>query len=58
MTDNMLDKGIGNELFEQKERIKLTKNSKGNFQWEVTLLSLDVEKLEEINKKLEEKFGR
>jgi hypothetical protein len=44
-------------IVKQEESIKLTKNAKGQFQWEVRILSLDVNRLEEINKQLEEKFG-
>ena len=46
----------GQFQIEQKESIKLMKMSKG-FNWEIKLLSLDVDKLDEINKKMVEKFG-
>jgi hypothetical protein len=59
-----IENWINNESFadkepviEQKESIKLTKNAKGNFQWEIRILSLDVDELAEINDKLEKKFG-
>lgn len=49
---------------EQKESIKLTKNAKGDYQWEIKLLAEGIEptafvnRLEKINKELEEKFGK
>lgn len=49
---------------EQKESIKLTKNAKGDYQWEIKLHfgteadEFTFKRLEEINKKLEEKFGK
>ena len=43
-------------IIEQKDSIKLIKNSKG-YNWELRILSLDIDKLEELNKKLVEKFG-
>ena len=45
-------------VIEQKEGLKLSKNSKGDYQWEIKLLSLDLEQLYSINKKLEERYGR
>ena len=47
----------GQFQIEQKESIKLMKMSKGNYNWEIKILSLDVDKIEAINKKLVEKFG-
>lgn len=48
---------------EQKESIKLTKNTKG-FNWEIKLLAsgneltvLDIERLDNLNKELEGKYG-
>ncbi len=55
------------KLIEQKESIKLTKNAKGDYQWEVKILAeeagvidpkITIERLEKINKELEEKFGK
>lgn len=46
-----------NETIEQKESIKLTKNAKGDFQWEIKILSLDINKLEELNNQMKLKFG-
>ena len=43
-------------IIEQKDSIKLTKNTKG-YGWEIKILSLDVDKLTEIDNKLKEKFG-
>ena len=41
---------------EQKESIKLIKNTKG-FQWEVKILEINVDRLVQINKELELKFN-
>lgn len=49
--------GIEAPMIEQKESIKITKNAKGNYQYEVKILSLDVEKLKEITDKIEEKYN-
>lgn len=49
---------------EQKESIKLTKNAKGDYQWEIKVLGSDkigpdeVKVLEDTDKQLEEKFGK
>ena len=40
---------------EQKESIKLIKNTKG-YNWEIRILSLEPDKLEELNNKMKEKF--
>jgi hypothetical protein len=40
----------------QSNKIKLIKNTKG-YQWEISLLSLDVDELEGINNKMLKKFG-
>jgi hypothetical protein len=41
---------------EQKEGIKLIKNSKG-YNWEIKILSLDIDQLENLNKEMEKRFG-
>jgi hypothetical protein len=49
----------------QPERIKLKKNSKGVYEWEIKtlpindkhILTSDIERLDAINKELEERFG-
>jgi len=38
------------------ESIKLSKMSKG-YNWEIRILSLDVSRVEEINKQMVERFG-
>jgi hypothetical protein len=43
-------------VYESKESITLTKNTKG-YQWEIKILSLDVNKLVDLDKQLREKFG-
>jgi hypothetical protein len=46
----------GNITIEQKESIKLTKNTKG-YGWEIKQLSLDIDALEKINNTMKLKFG-
>lgn len=41
---------------EQKEKIKLTKNTKG-YNWEISILSLDTKKLEALNDDMVKRFG-
>lgn len=41
---------------EQKESIKLIKNSKG-YNWEIRILSLEVEAIEKLNTQMMERFG-
>lgn len=43
-------------MIEQKESIKLMKMSKG-FQWEIKLLSLDIDRLEQLNNEMKKRFG-
>ena len=40
---------------EQKESIKLTKNTKG-YNWEIKLLSLDIDALEKLNNEMIKRF--
>lgn len=40
----------------QQESIKLTKNTRG-YSWEIRTLDMDIERLEELNKKMSDKFG-
>jgi hypothetical protein len=42
--------------FELKDSIKLTKNTKG-YQWEIKLISTDLDELERINTELIKRFG-
>ena len=42
---------------EQKESIKLTKSARGVYHWEIKLLSLDINLLETLDKKMREKFN-
>lgn len=44
-------------IIEQRESIKLIRNAKGNYQWEVKVLDLDIEKLNKINEELNKKYG-
>lgn len=46
----------GNFTVEQKDSIKLTKNTKG-YGWEIRMLSLDIEALEKLNNTMKLKFG-
>lgn len=49
---------------EQKESIKLTKNAKGDYQWEIKVFGSDkigpneVKVLEDTDKELKDKFGK
>lgn len=50
------------ETQDQKESIKLTKNAKGDMQWEIKVLQMEINdltlgRLEKINKELELKYG-
>lgn len=36
----------------ENEKIKLTRGQLGKYGWEITILSIDIERLEEINKKM------
>lgn len=47
---------INPESIEQKESIKLIKNTKG-FSWELRILSLDVDKIEKLNNQMTKRFG-
>jgi len=47
---------LNEPMIQQKEGIKLIKNSKG-YNWEIKILDLDVSKLEELDKDLRNKFG-
>ena len=53
----MTDKEIISEApRELSESIKLTKNSKG-YGWEIRILNLDVDKIQNLNLKMMERFG-
>lgn len=49
---------------EQKESIKLTKNAKGEYQWEIKLIEIRINsettcnRLENINESLEKRFKK
>lgn len=43
--------------FEQTDSIKLIKNSRG-YNWEIKILSLDVDKIAELNKRMDGHFGK
>jgi hypothetical protein len=43
-------------IIEQKESIKLSKMSKA-YQWEIKLLSLDIDRLEQLNNEMKKRFG-
>jgi hypothetical protein len=57
MNDDILEKEIGDNdsqsqmIVEQKEYIKISKNTKG-YNFEFKILSLDVEELDEIHNKI------
>lgn len=56
----MADAAIGGNpevpMIEQKEGLKLMKMSKG-WNWEIKLLSLDLDELERINTEMMKRFG-
>lgn len=41
--------------YEQKEKIKLIRNTKG-YNWEISVLSLDVDLIEKINSEMQKRF--
>lgn len=43
------------EVIEQRESIKLIKNTKG-FNWEIKLLEINIERLEDLNNQMISKF--
>ena len=43
-------------LMEQKESIKLERNSKG-YNWSIRLIDIDLDRLEKINNQMIEKYG-
>jgi len=45
-----------NMIVEYKDSLKLIKNTKG-YNWEIRLISLDIEKLQEIDLKMRELWG-
>lgn len=47
---------IGEQLRTDTESIKLFKNTKG-YNWEIKILEINIERLEEINNQMSEKFG-
>ena len=42
---------------EQKQSIKLIKTSKNTFNWELKILSLDIDELERLNNEMIKRFG-
>lgn len=42
---------------EQKESIKLTKNAKGDYQWEIKILSLDIDQLQKLDQEMRIRFN-
>ena len=55
MNENEVVNTDGIQL-EQKPSIKLIKNTKG-YNWEIKILELNVDALDEINKRMVEKYG-
>lgn len=48
---------IGTQPVEQKESIKIIRGQRGGYGWEVRILSLDVDKLKEVDDKLKSHFS-
>ena len=44
-------------IIQQTDSIKLVKNAKGKYQWEIKILNLDLEQLAKINRELERGYG-
>jgi hypothetical protein len=42
---------------EQKESIKLTRGQRGGCGWEIKILSLDIDRLEQLNNEMIKRFG-
>jgi len=47
---------IGEQIRAEEESIKLFKNTKG-YNWEIKILKIDIPRLVELNKKMQEEFG-
>ncbi len=45
-----------NDMRDMTEYIKLTKNSRG-YSWDIKINDLDIERLDKIDKQMEEKYG-
>lgn len=43
-------------LVEQKESIKLFKNTKG-YNWEIRVLDLDIDRIESLDREMRKRFG-
>jgi hypothetical protein len=59
MTDEFLMQGsaaIPTAVLEQKESLKLMKNTKG-YNWEIRILSADIDRLVVLNNEMQRKFG-
>lgn len=58
--------GIEDKLMDEKEKdissVKLTKNAKGDFQWEIKIYGEDddqtLQRINKINEELEAKYGQ
>lgn len=48
--------GVSEIAVEQKESIKLIRNSRG-YNWEIRVLDLDIERLKKIDNELQEQWG-
>ena len=48
---------VDTELIKQEESIKLIKSARGIMHWEIKMLSLDVDKLKDVNDKLVGLYG-
>jgi len=42
---------------EQTESVRLIKNAKGNYQWEIKLIGIDLKRLDEINNTMKKRYG-
>lgn len=56
MVEIITEEGTNNKLETTTESLKLIKNTKG-YNWEIKILSVDIERLEKLNQTMMEKFG-
>jgi hypothetical protein len=47
---------VEQQVFKETESIKIIKNSRG-YNWEIKILSLEVEKIAKLNDEMEKRYG-
>lgn len=53
----MNEENIIPQIIEQKESIKLVRNTKG-YNWEIKILEINIDRLNTLNKQMEELYGK